>query len=600
MFYIDQPSAALGPLNSGDGTYWMALHSDRTSSVSGWSRQQLTHYLFQQNATKPAEPAGGIIFGQATVSGGVITAVDRVAPKGPIRSTTVTPGAFAEEFGVLADDATDNSLALQRALNTTQHVTLPCGTIRFGTTLNIQKGQLLEGCGHGAPNAEQTGTVLRYTGTGDGLLIDGSTLGAAFNFGATIRNLAVRTTTGATSLRVFGAADVDIQNVRVEGRMVEGGTQTGNTTAGILLDDLATGGITLVVRLSNVYVQACVGDGIRMAGLSQNLNQITIEQSRIQGNFGWGINHTVLGRGLSVLGTDVEGNTLGQINHAGPIGMAIMGCYFEASSTNLLQLNGISGGLGAGVNIAGNIFQGSSTNTAIKLGTTIPLEGISIQANIFSSLGVGIDFSSVGVNDANLGPNRFAFTTTDYTGRPGSGAVIKRAGDNTVQLTDHSVTPGAAVANTTTETTVTTVTLPGYTIDGNSGLRLDVAGEYTNNSGSNQNLTLRVYFKGTAIATFPFVNVSASSSQRVWTISLRVHGDPNNLTTAGIFGSSDLSDPTGVGGSAGATTRLNALGATSVTTTSTSGDLTVTAQHSGAAATVTLTRRAHFVESLPQ
>lgn len=71
-----QWDSTLGPLTGGDGTYWLAIHEDRTTAVGGWTRQTATHYLWQKAASKPAEPANGFIFAQATVAT-VITAVSR-------------------------------------------------------------------------------------------------------------------------------------------------------------------------------------------------------------------------------------------------------------------------------------------------------------------------------------------------------------------------------------------------------------------------------------------------------------------------------------------------------------------------------------------
>lgn len=75
MAYVSQASHVVGPLISGNGTYWLALHKDLTGVVFGWTRQPLTHYLWQQNGTQPDDPPGGIVFARVTMSGGVVTEV---------------------------------------------------------------------------------------------------------------------------------------------------------------------------------------------------------------------------------------------------------------------------------------------------------------------------------------------------------------------------------------------------------------------------------------------------------------------------------------------------------------------------------------------
>ncbi|MGI9298607.1 MAG: glycosyl hydrolase family 28-related protein, partial [Gammaproteobacteria bacterium] len=598
IIYTIQPSSVVGPLSGGDGTYWLALHRERVSAVSGWTRHGATHYLWQMNVTQPANPSGGLVFSEVTVSGGAITAVSLIAPVRSIPSNTVASGRFAAEFGVVADDLTDNSAALQLALDSTEHITLPCGVIRFATTLSLNRGQILEGCSHGSVVIETAGTILRYTGSGDGVLIDGGTSPGDFNFTVTIRNLAIRSTTGATGLHIFGAADIDVQNVRVAGRATGGVGATGHTTAGILIDDLATGGISLVLRFSNLYVQANVGDGIKMDGLSQNLNQVSIDQSRIQGNLGWGINATAQTRAVSITGSDIEGNALGSIRGRTPIGWFIGGNYFEDSSPATIDLDSVTPGLGGGVSIVGNSFGGSGTNIAVKLSNG--LVGNSVHSNAISGYATAVDFTSGAVSDTQLGPNNILFTTTDYAGRPGAGVTITRTGDTSVQLADHSVIPSAIVSNTAVETTIITTTIPGNAIDGPSGVKLEVAGEYTNNSGINETVTLRVRYKGTTIGNFPFASITTSPTQRSWILSMRVSGDPNNQTTVTTFGTFEMSGPGGLGGLASAVTRLAGVGSIGVATTTTSGDITVTVQHNTAAATISLRSRAYFLEMLPQ
>lgn len=81
LIYVEQDAvSAVGPLNSGNGSYWLALHRDSTTTVGGWTRQQGTAYLWQFSASQPAEPSQALIFSKVTVAGGVITASDALRP----------------------------------------------------------------------------------------------------------------------------------------------------------------------------------------------------------------------------------------------------------------------------------------------------------------------------------------------------------------------------------------------------------------------------------------------------------------------------------------------------------------------------------------
>jgi Chaperone of endosialidase len=97
LVYVTQPAAAV-TLAGADGAYWLALHRNTTSAVSGWTRQPGTHYLWRPQATAPADPPGALLLAQVNVGGGVITAT---APL----NTAPTRVAFGGPLGALAFDA---------------------------------------------------------------------------------------------------------------------------------------------------------------------------------------------------------------------------------------------------------------------------------------------------------------------------------------------------------------------------------------------------------------------------------------------------------------------------------------------------------------
>jgi len=139
-----QSAATVGPLNSGDGTYWIAIHRDTSSSVSGWTRQGTTRYLWQMNATKPTVPADTIIIAEVTIAGGVITAVsldgDRqitttltLASSTTVRSTatwTFLPGGSVNQQ--------TNTVSIQGKVDasSTQFIFTGTGVVTFGAPQN--------------------------------------------------------------------------------------------------------------------------------------------------------------------------------------------------------------------------------------------------------------------------------------------------------------------------------------------------------------------------------------------------------------------------------------------------------------------------------
>lgn len=157
LHYITQSSAGVGPLNAGPGTYWLALHQDRVSTVGGWTRQARTHYLWQLNASRPADPATGLVFAQVTVAGGVITAVEPIGPRTP------SPWVDARRFGT-------DLAAIQTAINQAERgstVVVRPGTWSGSTGLTITNKAIKLHCvGDGA--------MVNYTGTGTALSISGT------------------------------------------------------------------------------------------------------------------------------------------------------------------------------------------------------------------------------------------------------------------------------------------------------------------------------------------------------------------------------------------------------------------------------------------
>jgi hypothetical protein len=78
LVYTHQSEHSIA-LSGSNGTYWLALHVDTWTPVTGWTRQPGTHYLWQSAATQPAGSEGLLVFASVTVAGNVVTQVTGVA-----------------------------------------------------------------------------------------------------------------------------------------------------------------------------------------------------------------------------------------------------------------------------------------------------------------------------------------------------------------------------------------------------------------------------------------------------------------------------------------------------------------------------------------
>lgn len=73
--YIQDLTSRTITYSGGNGTYWLIAHANRTDTVSGWTRVEGTHYLWQLSATQPVVPNQAVLLMQVTVASGAITTV---------------------------------------------------------------------------------------------------------------------------------------------------------------------------------------------------------------------------------------------------------------------------------------------------------------------------------------------------------------------------------------------------------------------------------------------------------------------------------------------------------------------------------------------
>ena len=85
LVYVDQPAAAVGPLNTGDGLYWLGVTRNTSTAITGWTRQPGTHYAWHFGVLTPSVPNGLVPLAQCTVAGGAITQAVSVPLRGGLR-----------------------------------------------------------------------------------------------------------------------------------------------------------------------------------------------------------------------------------------------------------------------------------------------------------------------------------------------------------------------------------------------------------------------------------------------------------------------------------------------------------------------------------
>lgn len=182
LYPVIQAAAAVGPLNSGNGTYWLAVHRSMTGAVASWTRQAGTHYLWRYDGSSPtapqleplmpATPTGCLIFGRVTVVGGVITGYRRVAR---LRGTTgrrpfdpadfgFDPGASASVNTAALQAVADAQAALIKSVqpnfpngvttHTIPEIVIPDGYYEIDDEITFSGNAIIRGIG--SPAIEQT------------------------------------------------------------------------------------------------------------------------------------------------------------------------------------------------------------------------------------------------------------------------------------------------------------------------------------------------------------------------------------------------------------------------------------------------------------
>lgn len=448
----------------------------------------------------------------------------------------------------------------------------------FNKTINVYPGTVLLGAGGAGRSFDadniQQGTELRYIGSGAALSLDSTGVDGPEAMDVLIRDLSVRSASGTVGILINRAANVNIVSVRVEGRLRSGVVRTGFSMACIRITGMFPNIPSIVIHISNSYMHSCVGDGI-LSDTVNNNNAISIHQNRIIQNGGIGINSTSTGKGWSIVGNDIEGNSSGQIFASGPQGWTVIGNYFEHVGTadSIIRING-----GRGVQLQGNFLQGNNNANGIVLGTTISVEGFLIANNDIVAVANAVNCGVPCINSV-LGPN-VTGTAEAIVGR-GSGTTKVFPGASLISTFHHDYTATAA-ENTANETTVRTIAIPPCALcAGSRGVRLKLLGNYINTTGADRTLTVRVKYGDVVVAVIPFSEIPTTGQSRTWWAEVELFGDLNNNMSIGgvLLGYMGAAGLFATTAAVPFSTVTNYYMALSVPDTSQSNTLTVTVQH---------------------
>lgn len=288
-------------------------------------------------------------------------------------------------LGAVGDGTTDNSVALQKAINSGHAVMIPEGTFHFSQTLTLRKDSVIVGVGRKS--------VLCYTGAGVALQEPvGSYTGGYDN----LKLMNFTLTTNAAS-----QAGIELTNnyqVTLSGLFIDGALN-GFRTAGIHIIGSTPYTNSAIVRIVDGEIWFCAGDGIRISGPGGGAG-IWIERNHISGN-ALGVNQVIPeGRwpatNFHIKNNVIEGNVHGAIQAQVLYASSITGNFFENSDgSNAVAISIASRGFAQGLNISENIFGGKSAPYNIDMNGPADVTGV-IANNLFA----GASIAAIRANNA--------------------------------------------------------------------------------------------------------------------------------------------------------------------------------------------------------
>lgn len=280
-------------------------------------------------------------------------------------------------YGAKGDGATDNTTALQNAINAGYAVLIPEGTFNFGGTLTLKKDSVIVGVGKKS--------ILRYAGAGVAMQESvGSYQGGYDNL--KLMNFTLTTSNySQTGIELTNNYQVTISGVYIDGA---GG---GFRTAGIHIIGGTQATNSAVIRIIDGEIWLCAGDGVRISGPG-GAAALWIERNHITGN-GLGIEQ-VLPNGawpstnFQINNNVIEGNINGAIVAEVLYASSITGNYFEnIDGSSAVPVRIATNGFAQGITITGNLFGGKSAAYNIDMNGPADITGV-IANNTFAGASV--------------------------------------------------------------------------------------------------------------------------------------------------------------------------------------------------------------------
>lgn len=375
------------------------------------------------SATEPTLPADSVWLMKVTMTNGAITQVDALHNPHPLPQGAVVTGLVnAADYGLSAS-ATNNAVALTRALAalpaTGGTILVQHGTYLFTTGIDlVDKRNITLAC---------VSTAVRYANTQACTFQYSAASGALLTFngavGITLRGLNLSSThaTYADNLVVIaqGTGIQDSSNILIEDCAFIGNTSGSMTATALLkLGDEMYG---LTVQRT-VFANAAIGIqgsttsviNANSIWITHNLFLPTFTVAHIQaGGSQWNINENIFEPRTGVIGSSIGVTAIG-VNQ-----LQLMGNLFvDANSASTIWFQATAGII-RGLHVAGNTFiDVHASSTCLSLGAAV---GVTIVGNYFNC---GVNVVAGSATDMTMTGNFHGGGTTAVSGYPSGQSLI--------------------------------------------------------------------------------------------------------------------------------------------------------------------------------
>jgi hypothetical protein len=332
----------------------------------------------------------------------------------------------AREFGVVFNNATDNSVSLQAAFNwaaSGQSLKFPCGTARFNSFLTIPQGNYYKIIGQGACS------LLLYSGTntsGDIIQVGGPVGGSGESDNVTMNGFRLDTTTQMTSGAALHLWHINTSQIDP---IVGGHFGNGKFYNAVWLDE---GGFNVwpYVEISGASAANVLVNGARAhsyinsATINGNTLTGTITSGTSQvGDYVWGSGVT----GVTILSQAIVGSSLTATLSGSPSSISGAPVYTSAESWFPNYVSEWRFG-------KGYIFQAPPQSCPNIGSCSWPLYGIEVAGGVG---GFSVDTVDIIGNQHNLGIDNSITGTANQTVILGSGAYADIAASDDIYLNDN-------------------------------------------------------------------------------------------------------------------------------------------------------------------